>query len=89
MNLIEALEILKQAVPKDEHPLRMFLACGLTPLHLQTFLAAHLRRRLPQKLVEVKTGLFGDLAGSIERLQTSGCDVLSAFDIRLARNALY
>jgi FkbH-like protein len=77
VNLIEALEILKQAVPEDEHPLRVFLACGFTPLHLQTFLAAHLRKRLPQKLVEVKTSLFGDLAGSIERLQTSGCDVLA------------
>jgi FkbH-like protein len=77
VNLIEALEILKQAVPEDEHPLRVFLACGFTPLHLQTFLAAHLRRLLPQELVEVKTGLFGDLAGSIERLQTSECDVLA------------
>jgi FkbH-like protein len=77
VNLVEALEILKQAVPKDEHPLRVFLACGFTPLHLQTFLAAHLRKSLPQEHVELKTGLFGDLAGSIDRLQTSGCDVLA------------
>jgi FkbH-like protein len=78
VNLIEALEILKQAVPEDdEHPLRVFLGCGFTPLHLQTFLAAHLRKRLPQELVEVKTGLFGDLAGSVERLQASECDVLA------------
>ena len=77
MNLIEALEILRQAVPEDAHPLRVFLACGFTPLHLETFLAAHLRKRMLQERIEVKTGLFGDLAGSIERLQTSGCDVLA------------
>ncbi len=77
MNLVEALEIFKQALPEDAHPLRTFLACGFTPLHLQTFLAAHLRKRLPQHRVEVKTGLFGDLAGSIERLSSLGCDILA------------
>ena len=77
VNLVEALEIFKQALPEDAHPLRTFLACGFTPLHLQTFLAAHLRKRLPKQRVEVKTGLFGDLAGSIERLQTSECDILA------------
>ena len=77
MNLVEALAISKQALPEDTHPLRTFLACGFTPLHLQTFLAAHLRKRLPQQRVELKTGLFGDLAGSIERLPSSSCDVLA------------
>ena len=77
MNLAEALEISKRALPEDTHPLRTFLACGFTPLHLQTFLAAHLRRRLPQQRIEVKTGLFGDLAGSIERLPSSSCDVMA------------
>jgi FkbH-like protein len=77
LNLIEALEILKQAAPQDALPLRSFLACGFTPLHFQTFLAAHLRQRFPQQRVEVKTGLFGDLAGNIERLQESSCDLVS------------
>jgi FkbH-like protein len=77
VNLVEALEIFKQALPEDAHPLRTFLACGFTPLHLQTFLAAHLRKGLPQKRVEVKTGLFGDIVGSIERLPSSGCDTLA------------
>jgi FkbH-like protein len=77
VNLIEALEILKQAVPDDGHSCRASLACGFAPLHLQTFLAAHLRKRLPQHRVEVKTGLFGDLAGNVERLQGSNCDLVS------------
>ena len=50
----------------------MTLACGFTPLHLTTFLAAHLQRCLPASRVEVKTGLYGDLAGNLERI--SGCD---------------
>jgi FkbH-like protein len=78
MNLIEALETLKHATPQGAAPLRVFLACGFTPLHLRTFLAAHLRQRMTQHSVEVNTGLFGDLAGNIERLDTSANDVLVA-----------
>jgi FkbH-like protein len=94
VNLIEALEILKQPVPENGHPLRAFLACGFTPRHLQTFLAAHLRERLPQRRVEVRTGLFGDLAGNIERLEGSSCDVVSVviewhdLDLRLGIRSL-
>jgi FkbH-like protein len=77
VNLVEALEIFKQDLPADAQTLRTFLACGFTPLHLQTFLAAHLRKRLPKQRVEVKTGLYGDLAGSLERLQPSECDILA------------
>lgn len=76
MNLIDALEILKQPTPSTGGALRVFLACGFTPLHLQTFLAAHLRERTPHRAVEIKAGLFGDLAGSIERLAPSAGDVL-------------
>ena len=76
MNLLEALEILKKPVPEETPLWRGFLACGFSPLHLQTFLTAHLRARLPQQRVEVKTGLFGDLAGNIERLTGSKCDML-------------
>ena len=76
MNLIEALEILNQSLPENAPPFRAFLACGLTPLHLQTFLAAYLRQRSPQHRVEVSTGLFGDLAGTVERLQGSSYDLL-------------
>jgi FkbH-like protein len=76
VNLIEALEVLKQDFSEDARPVRAFLACGFTPLHLQTFLSAQLRKRFPRERVEVKTGLFGDLAGNLERLQPSDCDLL-------------
>jgi len=74
MNLIEALEISRQPVAQDAKLLRIFLACGFTPLHLQNFLSAHLRQLLPENRIEIKTGLFGDLAGSLERLDAKGLD---------------
>jgi FkbH-like protein len=55
----------------------VFLACGFTPLHLQTFLTASLRERLPRERVEVGAGLFGDLAGNIERIGIANCDALA------------
>jgi FkbH-like protein len=77
MNLIEALEISRNPVAQDAKLLRIFLACGFTPLHLQNFLSAHLRQVFPENRIEIKTGLFGDLAGSLERLEPNGVDGLA------------
>src|ERR1700738_2736070 len=77
MNLIEALEISRKPVAQDAKLLRIFLACGFTPLHLQNFLSAHLRQLFPENRIEIKTGLFGDLAGSLERLGAQGLDGLA------------
>ncbi len=74
MNLIEALEISRKPVAQDAKLLRVFLACGFTPLHLQNFLSAHVRQQFPDNRIEIKTGLFGDLAGSLERLDAKGYD---------------
>ena len=68
MKLIEALEILKRPVNETAPARRIFLACGFTPLHLQTFLTAQLRRLLPESGIAIQTGLFGDLCGNVERL---------------------
>jgi FkbH-like protein len=65
MRLLEALEILRQ--PSVGNPYPVYLACGFTPLDLKTFLAAHLRLRVAGHHIEVRTGLFGDLAGSLEQ----------------------
>ena len=77
MKLIEALKIVQAASPDSPRRLRLFLACGFTPLHLQTFLTAHLHERMPDFGFEIRTGLFGDLTGNIERLQPSDADVLA------------
>src|ERR1700724_1831456 len=76
MNLIEALEISRKPVAQDAKLLRIFLACGFTPLHLQNFLSGHLRQLFPENRVEIKTGLFGDLVGSLEPLYDKGLDGL-------------
>src|SRR6202022_4972138 len=77
MNLIEALEISRKPVAQDAKLLRIFLACGFTPLHLQNFFSARLRQLFPENRVEIKTGLFGDLAGSLERLDANALDGLA------------
>lgn len=78
MKLIEALEIVGKPVPEGASPFRIFLACGFTPLHLETFLAANLRLLYPRARVEVATGLYGDLAGSLERLDPAGLQAVVA-----------
>lgn len=76
MKLIDALRLANAPATAEEKTLRVFLACGFTPLHLQTFLAAHWRAQQPGQGTRIETGLFGDLAGSLERLQPSQADIL-------------
>jgi FkbH-like protein len=67
MKLVEALERCRRPLPDTAPELRIFLACGFTPLHLTTFLAAAVRVLQPEVRVVVETGLFGDLIGNIHR----------------------
>jgi FkbH-like protein len=76
MKLIEALEIARRPVPESAAKVRAFLACGFTPLHLQTFITGHLRTLQEETQIEFSVGLFGDLCGSLERLDTSIVDLL-------------
>jgi FkbH-like protein len=76
MKLIEALKIAQQPAADAAPSLRVLLACGFTPLHLQTFLTAHLRSQRPNVQLEIRTGLFGDVVGNIERLDPSNIDVV-------------
>jgi FkbH-like protein len=77
MNLIDALERLKRPIAENARPLKVFLACGFTPLHLETFLAAHLCCLYPACRVGLNSGLFGDLIGNLERLRPEGYDALA------------
>ena len=76
MKLIEALKIAQQPAADTAPSFRVLLACGFTPLHLQTFFAAHLRAQRPNVRPEIRTGLFGDLVGSIERSDLSALDIV-------------
>ena len=62
MKLIDALNLVRHPLAEDAPELKIFLACGFTPLHLQTFLAAEMRLRFPEKRVSIRTGLFGDIS---------------------------
>jgi FkbH-like protein len=74
MKLSEALKISQTDPGPGAEKFRVYLACGFTPLHLATFLAAHLRLRVPSRDVEIQTGRYGDLTGTLARLRESSGD---------------
>lgn len=45
----------------------MLLCCGFSPLHLQTYLAAHLRTAAGDRPIVIETGDYGDLPGTLRR----------------------
>ncbi len=67
MTITEALRI-TQSVSRDARPFAVTLACGFTPLHLQTFLAAHLQQALTDRKVIITPGLYGNLVGTLESI---------------------
>jgi FkbH-like protein len=67
MKLAEALKVV-QSVPSHAPPLQVALLCGFTPLHLETFLRAHLCKLFPGRSPNVQTGLYGDLIGNLQRV---------------------
>jgi len=67
VKLTEALQTLNEAESAQGTTFPVLLACGFTPLHLETFLGAHLQKSLPGRRVKVGSGLYGDLAGTLER----------------------
>jgi len=77
MKLLDALKILQETPPTGSEDLNVFLACGFTPLHLQTFLGAHLRKLFPARRISINTGLFGDCLGNLERLPQSPLDAVA------------
>lgn len=74
MKLIDALEIIHRDRPPSAASRAVYLACGFTPLHLRTFLQAHLQSPRPHAGVEVTVGLFGDLPGNLQRARASSFD---------------
>jgi FkbH-like protein len=68
VRITEALKIL-QAADKTSSAFPVTLVCGFTPIHLSTFLSAHLQARLPDRRVQISHGLYGDVAGALEALR--------------------
>ena len=67
MKLAEALKVV-QSTPHDAPGLQVALLCSFTPLHLETFLRAHLCKLFPGHSPTVQTGLYGDLIGNLQRV---------------------
>src|SRR5579871_4804788 len=65
MRLGEALKILGRA--GGERKMKVHLLCGFMPLHLETFIKAHLALRFPDASSSVAGGLYGDLEGNLQR----------------------
>ena len=72
MKLGEALTLLRD-IPVDAESIDIYLACGFTPLHLKSLLAAEIWQ-VSHKKAEIQTGLYGDLSGSLQRARQSGAD---------------
>ncbi len=76
MKLIEALTIIRKFSESQAEPFRVALVSGFTPLHLQTFLHAETQQLFGDRHVEVGTGLYGNLTGTLESLKTSDLDAV-------------
>lgn len=76
MKLLTALELLNRPLPESFQTKEISLQCGFTPLHLKTFLAAQLRIACADINVQIKTGLYGDLVGNLDRLMKEGISEL-------------
>ena len=68
MTISEALETIRAKTPDPQQTFEVALGCSFTSLHLQTFLAAHLKLRKPALAVKIRPGVYGDLAGTLESL---------------------
>ena len=74
MRLVEALKILNGGKGREHQSFSCFLATGMNPLHLKTFLAAELSLLYPDQKIEVASELYDDFLGNLDRLATREVD---------------
>ena len=67
MTVSEALAVMHAARAASGRVARYALVCGATPVHLGTFVAAELQRRLADTRVEIVNGPYGDVLGGLEQ----------------------
>lgn len=68
MKLATALEILRDVRSRRGESFTCFLATGMNPLHLGTFLTAELGLLFPSQRIEIQRGLYDDFLGNLHRL---------------------
>ncbi|MCG8419514.1 MAG: HAD-IIIC family phosphatase [Proteobacteria bacterium] len=76
MKLGTALAIIGRQRHITGQPFNAALLCGFTPLHLATFLRAHLSERHPGRPIVFHTGLFDDLVGSLLGIEEQTLDAV-------------
>lgn len=74
MKLVEALDTVKGVKHRSGEAFTCFLAAGLNPLHLKTFLAAELSLLFTDQRIEIQHGLYGDFLGNLGRLAEADAD---------------
>lgn len=74
MKLLEALKILEGVKRRKGELFTCFLATGMNPLHLGTFLAAELGLIYPNQRIDIQRGLYGDFLGNLNRLAGADAD---------------
>jgi FkbH-like protein len=75
MKLAEALEILKGVKRREGESFTCFLATGMNPLHLSTFLAAELSLVFTEQTIDIQHGLYGDFLGNLSRLARADAEI--------------
>jgi FkbH-like protein len=74
MKLLEALNTLESVKRRNGEPFTCFLATGMNPLHLGTFLSAELGQVYSDQRIDVQRGLYGDFLGNLDRLGNANVD---------------
>ena len=77
MKLSQALSIVQSMPAHGDGDYAVFLACGFMPLHLETFLTAHLASKRQNQLVRIHSGLYGDLLGNVRLAAEKKCDAVA------------
>lgn len=75
MQFTEAIKIIREHSSADRPLCRVVLITGFSPLHLQTFLQAHLQQRIAASRVVVSTDVYGDVGGALARVPAAGADM--------------
>src|ERR1019366_10607829 len=71
----EAIKTIREYSSADLPLIQVRLVTGFNPLHLQTFLQAHLQQRISASHVVVSTDVYGDMKGALARVRSSLLDM--------------
>jgi len=77
MKLGEALRVINSYEGSGADSSNICLATGFMPIHLETFLKAHLLQRSTDEAIEISTGVYDDLPGNLMRAGESSSQAIA------------